>query len=53
MESRVYTGWLQDGLYAPHTEAGFVAPPNRTAMLLANGGLAKWGMLRARRASAA
>jgi hypothetical protein len=53
MESRVYTGWLQDGLYAPHTETRFLAPPNKTAMLLANGGLAKWGVLRARRAAAA
>ena len=34
IESRQYTGWLEvDGesaIYAPHTEAGFRAPANKT-----------------------
>ena len=37
-------------LYAPHTEAGYVAPPNKTLLLLLNGGLAKRGVRKARRA---
>ena len=28
---RQHTGWLQDGVYAPHTESGFRAPANKTA----------------------
>jgi hypothetical protein len=47
LESRTHTGWLQDGVYAPHTEAGFVAPPNKTLLLLANGFLARRGLKRA------
>jgi len=48
LESRQHTGWLQDGVYAPHTEAGFVAPPNKTLLLLANGHLARRGLRKAR-----
>jgi hypothetical protein len=47
LESRSHTGWLQDGVYAPHTEAGFVAPPNKTLLLLANGYMARRGLKRA------
>jgi hypothetical protein len=52
--SQVYTGWLEsagDGTarYAPHTEGGFKAPPNKTLLSLANGFLAKRGYKRARR----
>jgi hypothetical protein len=47
LESRQHTGWLQDGVYAPHTESGFVAPPNKTLLLLANGYLARRGLKRA------
>ena len=32
--------------YAPHTETGYVAPPNKTLLLLLNGALAKRGRAR-------
>ena len=51
LTTRYLTGWLTpDGaapttaLYAPHTEAGFAAPPNKTLLLLVNGGFAKMGV---------
>ena len=47
LECRQYTGWLQDGVYAPHTESGFRAPANKTLLLLANGFLAKRGLKKA------
>jgi Pyridoxamine 5'-phosphate oxidase len=50
LETRQHTGWLEDGLYAPHTEVGYVAPPNKRLLLLLNGGLAKRGVRQARRA---
>jgi hypothetical protein len=50
LETRQHTGWLQDGLYAPHTEVGYAAPPNKRLLLLLNGGLAKRGVRQARRA---
>jgi hypothetical protein len=56
LSARQHTGWLTvDGgvRYAPHTESGFRAPANKTALLLANGLLAKRGLRRARRAAAA
>ena len=53
LEARQYTGWLQDDLYAPHTETGFRAPANKTVLLLANGFLAKRGLKKARAAQAA
>jgi hypothetical protein len=57
LAARQHTGWLTvdpDGaLYAPHTESGFRAPANKTALLLANGLLAKRGLRRARREAAA
>ena len=37
-------------LYAPHTEAGYQAPPNKTLLLLLNGALAKHGVRKARKA---
>jgi len=57
LEARQYTGWLEvgddgRGLYAPHTETGFRAPPNKTMLLLVNGLLAKRGVRKARRAGA-
>ena len=56
LAARQHTGWLtvdgQGALYAPHTESGFRAPANKTALLLANGLLAKRGLRRARRAAA-
>jgi hypothetical protein len=55
MRVRQYTGWLEvadrggaRGLYSPHTEQGFRAPPNKTLLLLANGFIAKQGVRRAR-----
>jgi len=36
-------------LYAPHTEVGYVAPPNKRLLLLLNGALAKRGVRQARR----
>jgi hypothetical protein len=46
--SRQYTGWLEDGVYAPHTHSGFRAPGNKTLVLLANGLMAKRGLRKAR-----
>lgn len=50
LETRQHTGWLQDGVYAPHTESGFRAPANKTLLLLANGFMARRGLRRARAA---
>ena len=48
LETRQHTGWLQDGVYAPHSEGGFRAPANKTLVLLANGLLARRGLAQAR-----
>ncbi|MEU2031238.1 hypothetical protein ABZ494_06655 [Nocardia amamiensis] len=57
LESRQYTGWLEvsgsAAVYAPHTAAGFTAPPNKTILLLANGFLARRGLARARKSGRA
>jgi hypothetical protein len=53
LEVRQYTGWLQDGIYAPHTESGFRAPANKTLLLLANGFMARRGLKQARAMSRA
>ena len=54
LTARQYTGWLEAGedraLYAPHSETGFVAPPNKTLLLLGNGLQAKVGVRKARKA---
>jgi hypothetical protein len=54
LTARQHTGWLEAGddrgLYAPHSETGFVAPPNKTLLLLGNGLQAKVGVRRARKA---
>jgi len=50
LSTRQYTGWLDGDLYAPHTETGYSAPPNKRLLLLLNGGLAKRGVRQARRA---
>ena len=56
LAARQHTGWLtvdgEGARYAPHTESGFRAPANKTALLLANGLLAKRGLRKARRAAA-
>jgi hypothetical protein len=56
LETRQHTGWLSvddDGraTYAPHTEVGYKAPPNKTLLLLVNGGLAKRGVRAAAKAA--
>ncbi|MCW3067847.1 MAG: hypothetical protein JWL67_472 [Solirubrobacterales bacterium] len=48
LETRQHTGWLLDGVYAPHTESGFRAPANKTLLLLANGFMARRGLRQAR-----
>jgi hypothetical protein len=48
LEVRQFTGWLENGVYAPHTEKGFRAPANKTVVLLANGLMARRGLKRAR-----
>ena len=47
LEARQHTGWLVDGVYAPHTEGGFRAPANKTVLLLANGFMARRGLKQA------
>lgn len=49
LNARQHTGWLEDGLYAPHTSTAFRAPTNKTLLLLANGLVAKQGLRKARR----
>ena len=57
LETRQHTGWLDvaggAARYAPHTEAGFKAPGNKTLLLLGNGLMAKRGLKKARAAGAA
>jgi hypothetical protein len=53
LAARQHTGWLEAGeggraLYAPHTETGFRAPPNKTLLLLANGFLARRNLRKAK-----
>jgi hypothetical protein len=48
LEARQHTGWLDEGTYAPHTEAGFRAPANKTLLLLGNGFMARRGLKQAR-----
>jgi hypothetical protein len=48
LETHQYTGWLENGVYAPHTEKGFRAPSNKTLLLLVNGFMARRGLARAR-----
>ena len=57
LAARQHTGWLEvderGATYAPHTEGGFKAPPNKTLLLFFNGLLAKQGLRRARKQAAA
>jgi hypothetical protein len=48
LDSRQYTGWLDDGVYAPHTETSIHAPANKTVLLLANGFMARRGLKKAK-----
>jgi hypothetical protein len=56
LAARQHTGWLTVGeggaLYAPHTESGFKAPPNKILLLFFNGLLAKQGLRRAHKQAA-
>lgn len=54
LTTRYLTGWLDHRpggptRYAPHTEKGYAAPPNKTLLLLVNGGVTKLGVYRSRR----
>jgi hypothetical protein len=54
LATRTLTGWLDvadDGraVYAPHTSKGFVAPPNKSLLLVVNGIIAKYGLRQALR----
>ena len=52
LSTATHTGWLEvDGaaLGTPHTRHSFVAPPNKTLLLLANGAAARWGYRQALR----
>ena len=49
LKAQQHTGWLDEGLYAPHTTAKFAAPKNKTLMLIANGLAAKHGLRKARK----
>jgi hypothetical protein len=53
LTARQQTGWLAAGdrsaVYAPHSATGFVAPPNKTLLLLFNGLQAKRGVRKARK----
>jgi hypothetical protein len=57
LRSRYALGWLDAGAappdplrFAPHTAGGFVAPPNKTLLLLVNGYLARRNLKRAQAA---
>lgn len=54
LRTQQHTGWLEsDGeaiRYSPHTEQRYRTPPGKTATALVNGGQAKRGMRRERRA---
>jgi hypothetical protein len=55
LTTRTFTGWLDvtsdgEARYAPHTSAGFWAPPRKNLLLVMNGLFAKHGMRQARRA---
>lgn len=53
LECRQHTGWIEvdstNATYAPHTRSGFIAPPNKTLLLLANGFMARRGLAQARK----
>jgi len=49
LKTRQHTGWLQDGVYAPHTAGGFAVPANKTVLLLGNGLMARRGLAQARK----
>ena len=55
MSTATHTGWLavnETALWTPHTRHGFVAPPNKTLLLIGNGAAARWGYRQALREGA-
>jgi hypothetical protein len=52
LSTATHTGWLsvdQQALWTPHTRHAFVAPPNKTLLLIGNGAAARWGYRQALR----
>ncbi|HVM20182.1 MAG TPA: hypothetical protein VM307_09500 [Egibacteraceae bacterium] len=52
LKTATHTGWLQAGertVWTPHTRHAFYAPPNKTLLLLGNGGGARYGYRKALR----
>jgi hypothetical protein len=52
LSTATHTGWLavnETALWTPHTRHGFVAPPNKTLLLIGNGAAARWGYRKALR----
>jgi hypothetical protein len=52
LSTATHTGWLavnEAALWTPHTRHGFVAPPNKTLLLIGNGAAAGWGYRQALR----
>lgn len=43
-EQRKHTGWLEDGVYAPHTESGYRLPESRLLFHLAGGFVCRRGI---------
>jgi hypothetical protein len=43
-ELRKHTGWLEDGVYAPHTETGYRLPASRLLFILASGFVTRRGI---------
>ena len=43
-EQRRHTGWLEDGVYAPHTAAGYRLPESRLVFHLVGGLVTRWGI---------
>ena len=43
-EQRRHTGWLEDGVYAPHTATGYRLPESRIVFHVAGGALTRWGI---------
>lgn len=52
LSTATHTGWLEvdrRARWTPHTRHSFVAPPNKTLLLLGNGAAARWGYRQALR----
>lgn len=49
-EQRIHTGWLQDGVYAPHTESGYLLPESKLLFRLGSGVVTRRGYREASKA---